>query len=70
MDVNNGCYHRIFVGVTRRNRIRNKQIRAELETISILDFTEDRQLSWWGHLQRMDSNKTVKQLWKEKIKTK
>ena len=32
----------------------------------ILDFTEQRQLCWWGHMQRMDSDRMVKQVWEVK----
>ena len=41
-------YLRRVVGVTRKNRVRNTQIREDLEVISILDFIEQRQLCWWG----------------------
>ena len=54
------------VGVKRKNRVRNTQIREDLEVISILDFTEQRQLCWWGHTQRMDSDRMVKQVWEAK----
>ena len=59
-------YLRRVVGVTRKNRVRNTQIREDLEMISILDFIEQRQLCWWGHMQRMDSDRRVKQVWEAK----
>ena len=51
---------------TRKNRVRNTQIREDLEVILILDFIEQRQLCWWGHMQRMDSDRMVKQFWEAK----
>ena len=50
----------------RKNRVRNTQIREDLEVISILDFIEQRQLCWWGHMKRMYSDRMVKQVWEAK----
>lgn len=60
-------YLRRTKGITRKDRIRNQQVREELGvTKSVLEFIEQRQLSWWGHLQRLDSKRPVKQIWEAK----
>lgn len=56
-------YLRRVKGVTRLDRLRNEEIRKELEINSIHDFIEQRQLSWWGHLQRMGDRIPVKRVW-------
>lgn len=53
-------------GVTRRDKIRNTQIRQDVEVPSLMEFIEQRQLSWWGHLQRMENSRPVKQVWEAK----
>lgn len=42
IQANEMKYLRIVTGITRLNRIRKTQIRAELEIIYILDFIEQR----------------------------
>lgn len=54
-------------GVSLRDRIRSKQIREELEIEDIMEFIEKRQLSWWGHLQRMKNDRMVKQIWEARL---
>jgi len=44
---------RLIKGVTRKNILRNEDIRAELQVKSILEFIEDSQLRWYGHMRRM-----------------
>lgn len=29
---------------------KNVKIREELETVPVLEYTEERQQSWWGHM--------------------
>src|SRR5699024_3306636 len=53
-------------GVTRLDKIRNQKIREDLEVKPTLAYIENRQLSWWGHLQRMNSGRPVKQVWEAK----
>src|SRR3978361_2503324 len=53
--------------VTRRDKMRNTKIREELGVAAITDFIEQRQLGWWGHLQRMSDNRPVKQVWEASI---
>lgn len=55
-------------GVTRKDKIQNVKIREELEIEPTLDFIERRQLSWWGHLIRMNNTRPVKQIWETKIR--
>lgn len=44
---------RMIKGVTRCDRLRNEDIRKELEVESILEFVERSQLRWFGHVMRM-----------------
>lgn len=59
-------YLRRVKGVTLRDRVRSAEIREELEVKPVTEFIEKRQLSWWGHLQRMNTNRVVKQIWEAK----
>lgn len=63
-------YLRRVKGVTKLDRIKNQDIRDELETESIMDFIKKRQLGWWGHLQRKDNTSTMKKIWQCKTETK
>ena len=40
-------------GVTRRDRIRNTAITAELKVDPLLGTIEKRRLQWYGHVMRM-----------------
>lgn len=42
--------------------MRNVDIREELGTTPIIEYIEKRQLSWWGHLERMDERRPVKRI--------
>jgi hypothetical protein len=44
---------RLIKGVTRRDRLRNDDIRNELEVQNILTYIEETQLRWYGHVKRM-----------------
>ena len=48
-------------GVTRRDRLLNEDVRKELEVQSILDYIEQSQLHWHGHVivKRMANGRTV-----------
>ena len=59
-------YLRRVKGVTRKDRIRNEHIREELEIIPILDFIEQKQLGWWGHLIRLKERTPVIQVWESR----
>jgi hypothetical protein len=57
---------RLIRGVTRRDRLRNENIRRELGVESVLAFVERAQLRWFGHLMRMEDHRTPKKwyMWK------
>ena len=55
---------RLIKGVTRRDRLRNEDIRAELQVKSILQFIEEARLRWYGHVRRMSNSRTA-QRWLE-----
>ncbi|KAI4468178.1 hypothetical protein MML48_2g00010220 [Holotrichia oblita] len=59
-------YLRKVRGVTKRDRMRNEDIRRDLEIEPIEKFIEQRQLGWWGHLQRMNNSTQVKKAWEAK----
>lgn len=60
-------YLRRVMGVTKRDRLRNIDIRRDLEIQPTLDFIEQRQLSWWGHLVRMEERRPVRRIWEARI---
>ena len=57
---------RTIKGVTRKDRIRNTTIRAELQVPPLLEEIERNRLRWYGHVMRMDDNKKPKRylMWK------
>ena len=57
---------RLIRGVTRRDRLRSENIRAQLQVKSILHFIEETQLRWYGHVRRMSTSRTA-QRWLEWI---
>lgn len=59
-------YLRRVKDVIRMDKIRSEVIRKELKIESITQFTERKQLSWLGHLHRMDNNMQVKRVWQAK----
>jgi hypothetical protein len=52
---------RLIKGVTRKNRMRNDDIRKELGVKNILQYIEETQLRWFGHVKRMTDNRLPKQ---------
>ena len=60
-------YLRGVKGVTRMDKLRNADIREELGSEALLDFVKKRQLSWWGHLQRMQEGRQVKEIWRTRV---
>ncbi|KAF5275497.1 hypothetical protein FQR65_LT16630 [Abscondita terminalis] len=57
-------------GVTKKDKLRNSQIREDLGISSILEHIEEKQLSWWGHLQRMKETRPVRKVWEAKLTNK
>lgn len=60
-------YLRRVRGVTRMHKLRNETIRQDLDIEPIQNFIERRQLSWWGHLNRMNNERPAKRIWETKI---
>lgn len=52
---------RLIKGVTRRDRIRNEDIRRELGLIAVTEVVERNQLRWYGHLMRMGEERLPRQ---------
>ena len=48
---------RLIKSVTRRDRIRNVNIREELQVRPLLEEIERNKLRWFGHVKRMDTEK-------------
>lgn len=59
-------YLRRAKGVTKLDRMRNEQIRTDLNIEPVEDYIEQRQLGWWGHLQRLNNTAPVKRIWESK----
>ena len=55
-------YLRKVKGVTKRERIRNKNIREELKVKPLNKYIETRALRWMGHVTRMDSSRLPKRV--------
>ncbi|XP_076037279.1 uncharacterized protein LOC143022795, partial [Oratosquilla oratoria] len=51
---------RLIKGVTRFDHIRNDAISQELEVEGIFEIVERAQLRWFGHVKRMDQERTAK----------
>ena len=51
---------RLIEGVTRRDRIRNTEVRERLEVDGVGTITERAQLRWFGHLLRMSWDRIPK----------
>lgn len=56
-------YLRRAEGVTKRDRIRNEEIRNRLGAEQLQRKIERHQLRWFGHLVRMNGTRRVKVLW-------
>ena len=53
---------RLIRGVTKLDKIRNEDIRRELEVNGILDFVERGQLRLFGHVKRIQEEATSKEI--------
>ena len=54
---------RTIVKKTRRDHIRNEDIRRMVGVIPMLNKIEKRQLQWLGHVERMDEERIAKKRW-------
>lgn len=54
-------------GVTRRDKLRNENIRQKLNMKGILEKIETQQLRWFGHLVRKKEDDLVKMIWEVKF---
>ena len=51
---------RAIRGVTRRERMRNEDIRQELKVAELREKIRECRLRWYGHVKRMEENKFVR----------
>uniref|UniRef100_A0A8D8LKZ5 Craniofacial development protein 2 n=2 Tax=Cacopsylla melanoneura TaxID=428564 RepID=A0A8D8LKZ5_9HEMI len=58
---------RSTVGKTRRDRIRNENIRSMVGTEKLQNRIEKTRLRWYGHVKRMDDNRIAKKMLELKI---
>lgn len=55
-------YLRRSIGKTRRDRLRNEVVRAEVGVKPVWEQIEKKQLKWFGHVVRMDRRRKPKQV--------
>ena len=57
-------------GVTRKDRLRNARIRADLSVKPLLREIEESKLRWYGHAKRIDDTRLTKRYleWKPQCK--
>ncbi|XP_044744507.1 uncharacterized protein LOC123306527 [Coccinella septempunctata] len=60
-------YLRKVKGITRMHRVRNDLIWEDIGIEPLQDFIEKRQLSWWGHLNRMNHERPARKVWEAKV---
>uniref|UniRef100_A0A8D9F0W9 Endonuclease-reverse transcriptase n=2 Tax=Cacopsylla melanoneura TaxID=428564 RepID=A0A8D9F0W9_9HEMI len=58
---------RSIVGKTRRDRIRNEEIRRSVDVEKLQDKIERSRLKWYGHMQRMSEERIPKNVFKQQI---
>lgn len=56
-------YLRLVRGITRRDRVRNKEVREHLNVEPLQVKIEKRKLRWFGHIVRMRESRQVKNIW-------
>ncbi|XP_076062376.1 uncharacterized protein LOC143037718 [Oratosquilla oratoria] len=49
---------RMIHGVTRRDRLRNENIKSQMDVERIISYVERTQLRWYGHMKRMEEHRT------------
>lgn len=63
-------YLRKVVGKTKRDRVRNINIRNELQQAPVVEQIERKQLNWFGHLVRMGDERKVKEVFESRVEGK
>uniref|UniRef100_A0A8D8R1Q5 Uncharacterized protein n=1 Tax=Cacopsylla melanoneura TaxID=428564 RepID=A0A8D8R1Q5_9HEMI len=58
---------RSIVGKTRRDRIRNEEIRRSVDVEKLQDKIERSRLKWYGHMQRMNEERIPKNIFNQQI---
>jgi hypothetical protein len=53
---------RPLIGVTRRDRLSNEEIRNRLKTMNVVNDIQSYQLNWKQHVDRMRENRFLKKL--------
>lgn len=54
-------------GVIRMGRIRNDQIRVELDTEPIQQKVKETNLKWFGHLMRTNDDRPSRCMWEARV---
>jgi hypothetical protein len=54
---------------TRRATVRNSQIRGTLNQEPVSSMVDRRELRWFGHLVRRDSNRKARKVWETRVET-
>ena len=68
MQVAEMRFLRSMVGRTRRDRIRNEEIRKTIQNIeSLTDKITQRRLRWYGHVKRMDKERLPRKMHEMKM---
>jgi hypothetical protein len=60
------CYRKI-VGKIKRDRVRSERIREQVGQESVRRVVEERQLSWFGHVYRMERERKPKQFMEAQV---
>ena len=59
---------RSMVGVTRMDRVRNEEVRRRTGMVrKMSERVDQRVLSWYGHVVRMDEERLTKRVWKASV---
>ena len=60
---------RSMCGVTRRNRVRNEEVRRRTGVMRELSGRADQSvLRWFGHIERMDEDRLVKRVYRAEVR--
>jgi len=54
-------FQRRLLGITRRDKVRNEDIRKKTGSRKLEDIIKERRLRWLGHVLRMDNSRTARQ---------